>query len=762
MRSLALGFAWSLAVGVSAKSIYEVCQSTQGKTSSPTAGCPIGTKYVSQSDKRAKFKNIQEAVLSLPQDTSPQWILIGAGVYKEAINVTRKGPTTLLGATNHVNSYSQNLVTVYNTTFMNQTTQTADQDNADTQVLTVAPNKWSTWTGKGFYGDTPEPVPNATKAVGPALAVGVAFARASFYGCAFKSYQDTVFIGKNGSAVFKGSEVAGSTDYIYGFGKAYFIDSTLSNRGGGRLTAWKGDDRYKNTNGAYFDKCRIAKSPDADPTLNLTGTMGLGRPWNNLSTVAIMNTYMDETVMPAGFTIWGSTDPRFNYNVTYFAEYKSHGPGWNAATRDKSVERILTTAKDVKPPTSRHYTKEGFLCERHQTKSVPCNPFNFRSPNKSYKMSLRLSLRLATRSLRQPVALSPRFAQRTGQRTMSSDAPKQSSDAPWIAVAGVITIGGLAMTFSSGSGGKDSHHAPSHASKPKPAPKEKKDADTQKSDDNKGSADKSEGDASPAPAEVQESIKQSVKADEPSTAKAEEAKAASPKKDSGPESGSDEDYVQVEKPSPEEIKDSLVKSEKADVPAVAKPSEEKEARSKSNAALGQPDLAAGPLYSLHYRGLPHISTFPLFYLILFESTWYVRAASCALRWTRLNDAKNPLPTKSSGVTVNDECNKIYQTLKLGKTIKYVIFRLSDDKATIVENCRWAVYDLAFEKEGEGQRNKIVFLSWSPADSKIRERMTYASSKEALRKSLDGIASEVQATDADEVAYETVLDKVTRR
>ena len=55
----------------------------------------------------------------------------------------------------------------------------------------------------------------ATQAVGPALAVGVAFARASFYGCTFKSYQDTVFIGKNGSAVFKGSEVAGSTQVIF-------------------------------------------------------------------------------------------------------------------------------------------------------------------------------------------------------------------------------------------------------------------------------------------------------------------------------------------------------------------------------------------------------------------------------------------------------------------------------------------------------------------------------------------------------------------
>lgn len=34
---------------------------------------------------------------------------------------------------------------------------------------------------------------------------------------------------------------------------------------------------------------------------------------------------MDETVLPAGYTIWASNDPRFNYNVTYFAEYKSHG-----------------------------------------------------------------------------------------------------------------------------------------------------------------------------------------------------------------------------------------------------------------------------------------------------------------------------------------------------------------------------------------------------------------------------------------------------
>ena len=38
-------------------------------------------------------------------------------------------------------------------------------------------------------------------------------------------------------------------------------------------------------------------------------------------------------------------------------------------------------------------------------------------------------------------------------------------------------------------------------------------------------------------------------------------------------------------------------------------------------------------------------------------------------------------------------------------------------------------------------------------------MVYASSKDALRRALTGIATEIQGTDFSEVAFETVLDKV---
>jgi hypothetical protein len=73
---------------------------------------------------------------------------------------------------------------------------------------------------------------------------------------------------------------------------------------------------------------------------------------------------------------------------------------------------------------------------------------------------------------------------------------------------------------------------------------------------------------------------------------------------------------------------------------------------------------------------------------------------------------------------------VFQELKLKKKSKYIIFNLNKDKTEIVpvksssskeyeefladlpENeCRWAVYDLEFQKEEGGLRNKLVFYHW---------------------------------------------------
>ncbi|KAL7749493.1 cofilin [Sorochytrium milnesiophthora] len=134
---------------------------------------------------------------------------------------------------------------------------------------------------------------------------------------------------------------------------------------------------------------------------------------------------------------------------------------------------------------------------------------------------------------------------------------------------------------------------------------------------------------------------------------------------------------------------------------------------------------------------------------------------------------------SSGAGVNDACVTTFGELKLKKASKFIVFKLTDDNTEIVvekqspstsydeflsslpENeCRYAVYDLEFDK-GEGVRNKIVFIAWSPDNAKVKQKMVYAASKDYLRKKLVGIATEVQGTDLSEVAYDSVLEKAAR-
>lgn len=135
----------------------------------------------------------------------------------------------------------------------------------------------------------------------------------------------------------------------------------------------------------------------------------------------------------------------------------------------------------------------------------------------------------------------------------------------------------------------------------------------------------------------------------------------------------------------------------------------------------------------------------------------------------------------NSVAVADESLNSFNDLKLGKKYKFVLYGLNDNKTAIVvketssddsydafleklpENeCLYAVYDFEYELNGnEGKRSKIVFYTWSPDTASVRAKMVYASSKDALRRALNGVSTDIQGTDFSEVSYETVLEKVSR-
>lgn len=145
---------------------------------------------------------------------------------------------------------------------------------------------------------------------------------------------------------------------------------------------------------------------------------------------------------------------------------------------------------------------------------------------------------------------------------------------------------------------------------------------------------------------------------------------------------------------------------------------------------------------------------------------------------------------ASGVNVPDACKDIFTEMKTRKNLRYLIYKITDDLSIAVDEagdrdktyedftksliaaqnngeCRYGVFDLEYsgQVEGAGQtkKDKLVFFMWSPDTCKIKQKMLYASSKDALKKKLEGGGGfkMIQANDAGDLELESVLEKVSR-
>lgn len=141
---------------------------------------------------------------------------------------------------------------------------------------------------------------------------------------------------------------------------------------------------------------------------------------------------------------------------------------------------------------------------------------------------------------------------------------------------------------------------------------------------------------------------------------------------------------------------------------------------------------------------------------------------------------------ASGVAVRDDCKQAFTDIKLGKLFRYIIYSLTDDLKEVyvlkkaerdakyddfVEDmkvaetagqCRYAVFDCEYESKGGQPRTKLAFFMWSPDCAKIKQKMVYSSSKDALKRALgEGIQKEVQANDHGDLAWENLYEILTR-
>lgn len=182
----------------------------------PTLRCSLSSRDTSRLSDRSssQLHNHPAATNALPDDTSPQTILILAGEYTEQLNVTRAGPFTLLGQIRSgtgtvATDASQNQVRI-TWAAANHDNTGQSIDNVFTSVLVVAPTLEASLTGSGTTGyavpaDTPFGNRDfraynldfvndwAEYSDGPAHALSFSRAKGGFYYCGFYSYQDTVY-----------------------------------------------------------------------------------------------------------------------------------------------------------------------------------------------------------------------------------------------------------------------------------------------------------------------------------------------------------------------------------------------------------------------------------------------------------------------------------------------------------------------------------------------------------------------------------------
>ncbi|XP_057547408.1 pectinesterase-like [Amaranthus tricolor] len=267
-------------------------------------------------DGSGQYKTIGEAIKLVPNgNPTPFIIYVKAGTYKEYITIEKKQINVILvgdGATKTIITGNKNFAAGVNT--------------FRTSTVGVL--------GDGFMARDIG-FENTAGAEGhQAVAIRVVSDLAILYKCAFTGYQDTLYAVR-GRQFYRDCTVSGTIDFIFGDAQAVFQNCKLLVRKPGPnqqcMVTAQGRTEEKGPGGFVFQGCTITGEPDYMP-VKAQYPAYLGRPWKEYSRTIFMNSNIDDTIMPAGWTEWRGN---FALDTLFYAEYQNKGTGSDTSKRVK-------------------------------------------------------------------------------------------------------------------------------------------------------------------------------------------------------------------------------------------------------------------------------------------------------------------------------------------------------------------------------------------------------------------------------------------
>jgi pectinesterase len=280
-------------------------------------------------DGRGDFKTIQEAVNSVRDLSQKQVsIYIKKGIYHEKLVIPSwKTHISLIGE-------SAETTTITNSDFSGKAYPGKDASGKD---------KFSTYTsytvlveGNDFVAENLT-IENTAGRVGQAVALHVEGDRARISKCRLLGNQDTLYTATGNSRQFYSDcYIEGTTDFIFGEATVLFQRCIIKSLSNSYVTAAATTPQQKF--GYVFIDCKLIPDTGAKKVF-------LGRPWRPHAKTVFISCALGEHIVAEGWDPWKG-DPMFpdKEKTTYYAEYRSTGPG-AAAKKRISWSKQLTKSQ---------------------------------------------------------------------------------------------------------------------------------------------------------------------------------------------------------------------------------------------------------------------------------------------------------------------------------------------------------------------------------------------------------------------------------
>ncbi|XP_077236498.1 putative pectinesterase/pectinesterase inhibitor 35 [Tasmannia lanceolata] len=274
----------------------------------------MGARLIVAKDGSGTHMTIGEALAATSVTGSGRTVIyVKAGTYNENIKIPAKQKNVLLvgdGKGKTVITGNKNAADGYTT--------------YESATLGVS--------GEGFMARDITIENSAGPAKHQAVALRIGSDKSVIYRCAIVGYQDTLYTLSN-RQFYRESDIYGTVDFIFGNSAAVFQSCNINPRKPmsfqkNFITAQGRTDPNQNT-GISIHNCRIEATSDLAPLKHKIPTF-LGRPWMQYSRTVIMQSLLDDSIHPSGWSEWSSSS---GLKTLYYGEYMNSGPGAGTSSR---------------------------------------------------------------------------------------------------------------------------------------------------------------------------------------------------------------------------------------------------------------------------------------------------------------------------------------------------------------------------------------------------------------------------------------------